>query len=1382
MCVLMYLSDVLRTAEPYVYMNKYLAIFLLSILCCKAGAQTPTWAFHIGSTTADNGKAIKVAPNGNVCVTGKFTGTMDLDPGPGVYNITSHGADDIFLACYTSSGAFLWGFGVGGGSYDGAWNMTIDNSNNVIICGYIQSAGIDFDPGAGTAILPYVGGTGLAYWGDCFIAKYSSTGAYQWAYDIGGTTVYDHGCSLGTDDRGNVYLGGEADDIFTIPGGPTFSSAVDGQAFLVKYTAAGAFVWAHNYGLPGTTSSDVIPWDLRVSSGFIYVDGIFQGTSNFDPWSTPAILTSVGYYDAYIAKYDTNGNFVYVKQVEGTGTAEEALGMSLDASDNVYITGYTNSPAMIFDPTSPGTSTVAAPGGGGNKDIFIAKYNSAGLYQWGTVLGGPGDQNGWGIDVAGGYVYCTGSFQNTVDMDPSASVADLTSAGGFDIYATKYDLNGNYICGFRVGAASDDIGYGVSHDASGNVYFTGQFGGAAVDFDPTVGTLALSSNGSTDVFVGKYVFTCGIVDAPNCDSLALADTAHACVGDTIALAATLSGSDSVFSILWSPATGLSTTTALNPTLIVGPASSYYTITVRSINPYNLVVNGDFSAGNTGFTSSYTYASGPSSVLLEGHYSVYDNPFSVHTGFTSFGDHTTGTGEMMIINGSPTPTDVWCQTITVDPYTDYDFSAWIANCSSVTVGPDVPTLQFKINGVLIGTPTVISSAPGVWTNFFSIWNSGAATTASICIYDLNTTASGNDFVLDDISFKKICLAVDSIYIDVAVRDTTNTNLDTTLCTSLSPITLTATSGYTTYLWSTGATTTSISAPITGAYWVYNNNRCSTLIDSFHVNYIPLPVVSLGNDTAFCIGNTLTLTSAQPAGSSYLWSTGSTADSIFVTTSGTYWLEVNNVYCTAADTIHVTISPPPGVDLGPDISNCLAAPVTLGSSIAYTSPSYLWNTGSTAANITVPTSGTYWLQVTVGGCASADTINVTIVYDTFTLYNNDTAICRGRSVQALVTADPAVSFSWLPTAGIPTPNVSSPLITPDTSDMYYVHIFYPGCPDLIDSFYIDVQPTPDVFMGGNRKVCEFDTLLLHASVTPRWYTHYAYSWTPATFLDDTTLADVVFRAGDSSKIILTVTTPAGCTGSDSAFVFVYPGNFALLDTSVDICPHDSVQLIAKGGVSYIWHPGLYLSDSTIGSPWVHAITSQGYTVIATSQYGCLDTVTANVVVHPGAVLFLGDSVTIYPGESYHIVPQTNCVSFAWFPPAGLDNAYIADPVAMPEINTKYIVRGRTEWGCLAMDSISIYFDPSAVLALPNAFTPGSGANGKLFIIKRGEADLNYFRIFNRWGNLVFETSNINEGWDGTYNGKPQPFGVFVYQVEATTKQGNVFRKHGNVTLIR
>jgi len=879
---------------------------------------------------------------------------------------------------------------------------------------------------------------------------------------------------------------------------------------------------------------------------------------------------------------------------------------------------------------------------------------------------------------------------------------------------------------------------------------------------------------------------CGdVIGTPTCNTLTMPDFLHLCSGSTVIMPATMSGSDSIISILWTPPTGLSDTSILNPTLTAGTSGWYY-LTVKSILPVNLVFNGDFSLGDTGFTSSYPYVTGAGSLVPAGVFTITTDPHLEHSGAASFGDHTTGTGNMMALNGASTPISVWCQTIAVLPNTYYDFSAWFANWSSDTAN-NLPIIQFMVNGVLFGPTFNFPHPDGLWTQFSSTWYSGTSTAATICIYDEQTAGFGNDFAIDDISFEQICIAEDSIYVDVIQRDTTHFGKDTSLCATTGGLTLYGPGSDTAYSWNTGSTADSITVTAAGTYWVTAYGNCIVARDTFDVTFNPSPIVLLGNDTGFCIGDSLTLTTIQPAGSTFLWSTGSTSTSITVNTAGTYWLKVTNTNgCSATDTIDIVVSPHPVVNLGPDSTECGGNPIIIQSSFSYTSPTFLWSDGSSGSSLSVSATGTYWLQVTVGGCPGSDTINITILNDTLKLFNRDTAICLGASVQAIAIGNPLIRCQWIPTAGIANNTSPSPIISPDTSAMYVLTGVYPGCTNIVDSFYIDVQPKPYVFIGGRRSVCQDDTLHLEAIVSPAWYTHYTYNWVPTTNIDTSTPSVVVFRPGNFTNLILTVSTPAGCWGEDSAQIYINPNNFAFLDTNYTLCPGDSVQLrdsLVPGTIAtHVWHPGMYLNDSTSGTPWVHAITSMQYTAIVTNQYGCLDTVTAHVKILPSAVIYLGDSAVIYAGESYQINTQTNCTYFSWFPTYGLSDPNISNPIASPEINTKYIVYAKTEWGCMTHDSIDIYFDPGTILALPNAFTPGESINNILYILKRGQAILHYFRIFNRWGNKVFETSNLDEGWDGKYNGVPQPFDVYVFQIEAETSSGASFEKQGNITLIR
>ncbi|MBS1904686.1 MAG: OmpA family protein [Bacteroidetes bacterium] len=167
---------------------------------------------------------------------------------------------------------------------------------------------------------------------------------------------------------------------------------------------------------------------------------------------------------------------------------------------------------------------------------------------------------------------------------------------------------------------------------------------------------------------------------------------------------------------------------------------------------NLVTNGDFSAGPSGFQSDYIYSNrhstGDNAVLDEGYYAVVNDPHWVHLGYAQCTDHTSSGGNMMVINGSQKPGQaVWKQQIAVKPNTYYYFSTWIAN-----LVPKAPSkLVFSINGTQLGDPIVAAEQTCVWKQFFAVWFSGNATEADISIVNLNLEWMGNDFALDDIVF-------------------------------------------------------------------------------------------------------------------------------------------------------------------------------------------------------------------------------------------------------------------------------------------------------------------------------------------------------------------------------------------------------------------------------------------------------------------------------------------------------------------------------------------------------------------------------------------------------------------------------------------------------
>ena len=335
---------------------------------------------------------------------------------------------------------------------------------------------------------------------------------------------------------------------------------------------------------------------------------------------------------------------------------------------------------------------------------------------------------------------------------------------------------------------------------------------------------------------------------------------------------------------------------------------------------------------------------------------------------------------------------------------------------------------------------------------------------------------------------------------------------------------------------------------------------------------------------------------------------------------------------------------------------------------------------------------------------------------------------------------------------------------------------GCVDsiskqvMVEEVIVHIQIDDDT-------ICEGSQTMLSASGA------VSYIWSPSTGLSCATCANTLAFPTNSTVYTVTGTSASGCTGSDNIALTILNTNLDATPNDTGVCPQDSLQLHITGFDSSIrWFPATGLSDTT-ADPWVHPKGTLSYVVVGYYKNGCTDTERVHIRYVSDATITLRDSITLYPGESYEMDPGGNCLYYHWFPPTGLTSTVIANPVAQPIVNTRYYITGTTEWGCKTVDSIDVYISPESVLEVPNAFAPGAdGPNNILHIIRRGEARLKSFQVFNRWGNKVFETANIDEGWDGRYHGAPQPMGVYVYVIEAVYNTGRKFYKQGNITLIR
>ncbi|MBX2888894.1 MAG: SBBP repeat-containing protein [Ferruginibacter sp.] len=384
------------------------------------------WAKRMGGTDYDYGKSIAVDAAGNIYTTGKFIGTVDFDPGPATFNLTSAGSNDIFISKLNAAGNFLWAKRMGGTDHDYGESIAVDAAGNIYTTGNFRGT-VDFDPGSATFNLTSAGSS------DIFISKLNTAGNFVWTKQMGGTR-YDGGSSITVDAAGNIYTTGYFQETVDFdPGSATFNLTAPGMLediFISKLNAAGNFVWAKRMGGTGYEGGSSIAVD---AAGNIYTTGYFHETVDFDPGPATFNLTAAGFLEEiFISKLNAAGNFLWAKRMGGTDI-DRGNSISVDAAGNIYTTGFFYETAD-FDPGSATFNLTSA----GDDDIFISKLNAAGNFVWAKRLGETGSDKGRSIAVdAAGNIYTIGDFSGTADFDPGPATFNLTSAGSYDIFITK---------------------------------------------------------------------------------------------------------------------------------------------------------------------------------------------------------------------------------------------------------------------------------------------------------------------------------------------------------------------------------------------------------------------------------------------------------------------------------------------------------------------------------------------------------------------------------------------------------------------------------------------------------------------------------------------------------------------------------------------------------------------------------------------------------------------------------------------------------------------------------------------------------------------------------------------------------------------------------
>ncbi len=425
--------------------------------------------------------------------------------------------------------------------------------------------------------------------------------------------------------------------------------------------------------------------------------------------------------------------------------------------------------------------------------------------------------------------------------------------------------------------------------------------------------------------------------------------------------------------------------------------------------------------------------------------------------------------------------------------------------------------------------------------------------------------------------------------------------------------------------------------------------------------------------------------------------------------------------------------------------------------------------------------YIVQVGVAGCAKtkADTVEVFVRAKPALAITPDTLICTIDTLQLI--GNGTGNFTWSPNYMIINPNSANPLVSPDIPTRYYVRLLDNfGC-FKDDSVFVDVKPFATVDAGPDTSICKTEGYILRATGDALHWT-----WTPNLYLNNNQVKNPFAK-----PLVTTTYTLTGnigkCQNTSEVTIKVgpYPPAFAGRDTL--ICVGFNAQLSASGGSTYLWTPSTFLSDRNIADPLVmNPSASIRYIVSVSDTLGCTRLVRDTIIVTVIPKLFVdaGPADTSVVETEPLLLTASGANTYLWTPSTWLSSATSRTTVALPRADITYHVTGTDTHGCQASDSIRIHlylFDPE--MMVPTAFTPnGDNNNDVIRPILIGMKSLTYFRVYNRFGELMFSTGEIGKGWNGIYKGKGQDAATFVWMAEGVTYKGQAKRKKGYVVLIR
>ncbi len=837
----------------------------------------------------------------------------------------------------------------------------------------------------------------------------------------------------------------------------------------------------------------------------------------------------------------------------------------------------------------------------------------------------------------------------------------------------------------------------------------------------------------------------------------------------------------------------------NQTFTASTTGTYICTASFNDSTNNLVLNGDFELGNTGFLSDYGLGVGGAFGLLTNPstYAISTSPSNVHNNFFSCVDHTSGAGNLMIINGSNTPnTNVWCQDINVSPNTDYNFSAWVISLENTDLN-NVATLNFLIDGVQVGSAFSPSLTACDWQQFSASYNSGINTNIQICI-ESDVITGNNDYGIDDIFFTPVCIITDSI--DITVNPIVQTNSNQVICfgdsLQLPDGSFTTTAG--TY-----------NDTIAGG----SINGCDSIY-SIILQVTPLNPAIVQFDT-ICFNDNYTL-----------------ANGLQVNTTGFYQdTIVGSSLCDSVVAVDLFVRQANSILFqSSDLLLCDGEDALFFGESDLLNVSYRWYANGAALlgenndtllipNVSILNDGTSYQLEVISLCDTVNS-NATLLnvrsFANIVLNPLDTSLCEGEIATFEVAVDrPILQYRWyengVAIAGANTSVYNTgPIAAVQNGSQFFVAVT-DSCGNIDSSLIANltvVASTNINNQSSNLIVCVGDLATFYVSATG---TNLSYQW----------LENGIIMPGETNDTLISANTTQAMSGTTySCQITADCGNLNTLDMELII--EDAGVLLSQSGD--VLQCGGFSFEL-----FVDALNVSGYQWQVNQGAGFVDF--TDGILGIGSTQVLGSNTDVLTvsnfdlsitGSQFQVITSTNCGASPIFTPvnvaitapeAGIDllaDTTIClddtDPIFVsyvdgsavwsngdfgqfftPNSSGDYTVNYTDANACPRSDTINIQLEDclaNCVVTAPTGFTPdASGVNDIFRAIYT--CDLSYYelQIYNRFGELVYMTTDPLEGWDGIYKNGNTEIGAYTwymkYQIEGTN---NIEEIKGTITLIR